>query len=390
MCGILVTASGKASAEPWSIEPKLGASADYATNPSLRPLDPSAEEHVAALFSLPLHYDADGIAFLLSPTGRLSNSRGYSSLASNYLHVDANAQFTNDRGSTSVQGGLARDSSLYHAGELDNGIGVRRDTASTSADWTRSLTERSVLQLDLNWVHVSYDQPPNATALTDYRYASAGPTFAFASSERNTLKVLSNVARYQSLDGITKSNSENLQLGFVRQLTELWSLSTTAGYSHSTNTQKFFFGPFFLGDVSSSQNGAVYSATLARQGEQFNLSGSVARSLQPSGFAYLSRQDSVNLNANYVLSEHWVFTLSAVWDKAQIPLAAGAQMTLGANASDVRYVNLQFTADWHWTPQWIISMHATRVTQQYGLPPVNAASSGVSVDVVRQFLRFDL
>jgi hypothetical protein len=388
MSGMLSIITGSASAEPWSIEPRLGASADYDTNPGLIELNSSSEEHVAALVGLPLRYDADGIAVSLSPSARISNSSGYSSLASSYTHIDGNAQFTNDVGSTTVQGELARDSSLYHVGGLVNGIGVRRDTASTGADWTRSLTERSLLQLDASWTRVNYGQ--NAELLTDYKYLNAGPTLAYALTERDTVKVLSSYGRYQSLDGITESTSENLELGFTRQLNELWTLSTTAGYTRSSNYEKFFFGPFYLGTLSSNLNGAVYAATLTRQNEQFNFSGGVSRSLQPAGFSFLSRQDSVNLTATYVRSERWDFALSTVWDQARNPTPLSAQGALGTANTDVRYFYAQLTAEWHWTPQWIISMHATRVTQQSSPPPFNAASSGVSVDIVRHFLRIDL
>jgi hypothetical protein len=380
--------AGSASAEPWSIEPRLGASANYDTNPALIELNPGSEEHIAALVALPLRYDADGLALSLSPSARISNSSGYSSLASSYTHIDGSAQFTNELGSTTLQGGLARDSSLYHVGGLVNGIGVRRDTASTGADWTRSLTERSVLQLDASWSRVNYGQ--NAILLTDYKYLSAGPTFAFDLSERNTIKVLSSYGRYQSLNGITESTSENLQVGFVRQLNELWTLSTTAGYTRSTNSEKFFVGPFFLGSVSSSLNGAVYSATLTRQSEQFNFSGGVSRSLQPAGFAFLSRQDSVNLTATYMRSERWDFALNTVWNQARNPMPIGGPGALGTTNIDVRYFYAQLTANWHWTQQWVISMHATRVSEQSHPPPFSAASSGVSVDIVRHFLRIDL
>ena len=380
--------AGSASAEPWSIEPRLGASANYDTNPALIELNPGSEEHIAALVALPLRYDADGLALSLSPGARISNSSGYSSLASSYTHIDGSAQFTNELGSTTLQGGLARDSSLYHVGGLVNGIGVRRDTASTGADWTRSLTERSVLQLDASWSRVNYGQ--NAILLTDYKYLSAGPTFAFDLSERNTIKVLSSYGRYQSLNGITESTSENLQVGFVRQLNELWTLSTTAGYTRSTNSEKFFVGPFFLGSVSSSLNGAVYSATLTRQSEQFNFSGGVSRSLQPAGFAFLSRQDSVNLTATYMRSERWDFALNTVWNQARNPMPIGGPGALGTANIDVRYFYAQLTANWHWTQQWVISMHATRVSEQSHPPPFSAASSGVSVDIVRHFLRIDL
>jgi hypothetical protein len=388
MSGMLSIIAGRASAEPWSIEPLLGASADYDTNPALLEFNSNSEEHIAALIGLPLRYDADGIAASLSPSARISNSSGYSSLASSYTHIDGSAQFTNDLGSTTLQAGLARDSSLYHVGGLVNGVGVRRDTASTGADWTRSLTERSLLQLDASWTRVDYAQ--NAELLTDYKYLSAGPTFAYALTERDTVKVLSSYGRYQSLDGITESTSENLELGFVRQLNELWTLSTTAGYTRSTNSEKFFYGPFYLGTLSSNLNGAVYAATLSRQNEQFNFSGGVSRSLQPAGFSFLSRQDSVNLTATHVRSERWDFTLSTVWDQAHNPTPIIVQGALNTANIDIRYFYTQLTANWHWTQQWIISMHATRVSEQSHPTPFSAASSGVSVDIVRHFLRIDL
>jgi hypothetical protein len=381
MSGILAILAGNASAGPWSIEPRLGASAEYDTNPGLREFDPIAEHHVAALFDLPLRYDADDFAFALKPSGRVSDSRGYSSLAANYFRVDTNAQVTSERGSVSLQGELARDSSLYHAGGLVNGIGVRRDSAATAADWTHSMTERSQVQFDLSWTRVRYAQPPNATALVDYRYLSAGPTVDFLLNERNTLKILGTYGRYQSLDGITESKSENLQFGFVRQLYELWSLSTTAGYSRSTNSQKFFFGPFFLGSLTSDQVGGVYAVTLTRQAERLSFSGAVSRALQPTGFAYLSRQDSINLSATYARSERWDFGLNVGWQSARTP-------TLGGSETSVRFLNAGLTANWHWTPKWVISTRVTRI--EYGQSLIRVGSSGVSVEFNRQFLRTEL
>jgi hypothetical protein len=386
MGAMLTLASRSASADPWSIEPRLGISADYNTNPALVEFNPRAEDHVAALLNVPLRYDGDSTILSLTPSARIGDSSGYSSLASNYTHVLGNAQFVNSRGSTSVQAEWLRDSSLYHVGGLVNGLGVRRDTALTSIDWNRSLTERSQLDLNAGWTRVQYAQ--NETLLTDYHYLTGGPSFGYALDERDTLRLLGNVGHYQSLNGLTESRSENLQLGLVRQLTELWSLTATAGYSRSTNTQKIFFGPFFLGSTSSSLNGAIYAATLSRQGEQLNFSGEVSRSLQPTGFAFLSRQDTVNITSTYKRTERWNFSLSAVWDRALNP-SLGALGVAGPT-NDVHYVYAQLTAEWHWTSEWIIAMHARRVAQQSEPARFSTASSGVSIDIVRQFLRMDL
>ncbi len=101
-----------ATAEPWSIEPLVGVSGEYDSNPLLREFDFNAEEHIAALVDLPVRYDADGFEYVFRPSGRFSNSAGYSSLASNYLHADSDVQFSGDRDTATLQAGMARDSSL--------------------------------------------------------------------------------------------------------------------------------------------------------------------------------------------------------------------------------------------------------------------------------------
>jgi hypothetical protein len=378
-----------AAAGPWSIEPRLGVSADFSTNPVLREFDPKAEEHIAGLVNLPLRYDADNLDILFRPSARISNSRGYSSLASDYEHLDAEAQINNELGSTTVQAGLARDSSLYYTGSLVSGIGVRRDSASTGVNWSRSLTERAQTQVDASWTQVRYAEPASLNYLVNYHYLSIGPSFAYAANERNTIKVLANVGLYQSLNGITQSKSANLQLGFSRQLSEIWTLSTSAGYSRSKNSDKIYSGPFLLETATSTQHGTVYSATITRQSERFNLIGGVSRTLQPTGFGYLSRQDSFNLNATYTRSERWDFALAATWAKAVNPDVGGGGAVLSGRESTVRYLNAQLTANWHWTPQWTVSLHATRITDQYGPPAASAASTGFSLDLSRQFLRME-
>jgi len=79
MGSLLAVFARNSWAETWSFAPRLGGSADFDSNPDLRNTDPHSEEHVAALFNLPLRYDADGLNASLIPSGRISNSRGYAS-----------------------------------------------------------------------------------------------------------------------------------------------------------------------------------------------------------------------------------------------------------------------------------------------------------------------
>jgi hypothetical protein len=389
--GLGVTAfAGRASAEPWSIAPSAGVAADYESNPGLRTYDERAEAHVAAILDAPLRYDADEIELTLRPNGRLSNNAGYDSLASNYVHLDASAQYTADRSSATLQGELARDSSLLFIGPDLNGLGVRRDSAVTAFDWTHLLTEREQLQLDASWSQVKYALPQSASPyLINYHYLSGGPIWSVSVTDRSTLKLNAVVAQYDALDGITSSRSYNPQLELVRQLTEIWSLTATAGYARAINSEKFFYGPFFLGSFKTTENSTTYSATLARQGERFNLSATASRALAPTGLAYLSQLESAGVTASLTQSEYWDYRVNASWQRAVNPVSSTETTTQ-------HYINAQLAVDWHWTPQWILTLSLGRVSetfnnnQAFAATTTSAASNIGMITVTRQFMRTDL
>ena len=379
--------AARVHADPWAITPRVGLASYYYSNPTLAGTGATATENVAALVDLPVTYDTDGLEFLMRPSGRIGNEPGYYSLASNYAHLDSSLQYSTDLSTATLQGEVARDSSLFFGGGLDKGIGVRRDSEATSADWTRALTERSQIALDASWSEVRYDQSASAAGLVDYRYITAGPTASYLLTERDTLQAIAGAARYQSLDGISESKSDSLQLGYVRQLTEIWKLTANAGYSRSVNSEKvyftFFTYNFYLGTYTTNQDGATYSVNLSRQGEKFTLGASASRLLQPTGFAFLSRQDSISLSAAYKQSDRWDYTLSSTWQQAQTPEFRG-------EVFNERYLNTQVAANWHWTERWTVSLQVSRITQHYGPPTINAASNGVNWSISWQFLRADL
>jgi hypothetical protein len=383
-----------AAAGPWNIEPKVGITGEYTSNPLLRAgQEDVAEEHVAALVDFPLRYDTDSVELTLQPSGRVSNSAGYSSLASNYAHFTGAAQFSNELGATVLRASAARDSSLYYSGTEVSGIGVRRDTASGGADWSRAVNERSQFQLDAGWTQVRYDQPPSLQGfLTDYRYYSASPAISRAMDERDSLNLLGSVGLYQSLDGITETKPANLQLGWTRALTEIWKLNASVGYSRSTNSEK----TLFFGTLSSTQSGAVYSVVLTRQSERVGVSASASRSLTPTGFAFLSTQDNAHVDIGYTLSERWDFGLSGIYQKAVSPVQSLELGLRSGRETTVRYLSGSINADWHWTEQWVVTLSATRITDQYATavigpnPLISAGSTVLSVQFTRRFPRTEL
>jgi hypothetical protein len=375
------------------MEPLLGVASEYSSNPYLLSAGGRAVSDVAVLVNAPTNYDLDSAHFALVPSIRYGDSGNYASLASNYFHLNTSALLSSDLDSLSMKAGFGRDSSLYQNGLSSNGIGVRADSSSAGMEWQHAITQRSQVAMDASWTRVLYDLGATPTGLVDYRYVSIGPSASFTVSERESLRALLGAGQYQALDGITRSTNYNFQLGFDRQLTEIWTLSTSAGYAKSNNSQKIFYGPFFIGSteygpyllrtIESVQKGPIYSASLTRRGEQLILAASASRAYQPSGFEYLSRQDIAQLDLDYTLSERWTFGAKVNYRNTATPFANGALYS-------VRYFSGQLSADWHWTPTWVISLHTTWVNVKYELPPDRAQSTGVSLEISRHFLRIDL
>src|SRR5208283_1030468 len=148
------------------------------------------------------------------PSFRVSNSSGYSSLASDYAHLTAVGEFYSERNTLSVTGQVARDSSLYYDYSLNGSSGVRRDTTLADVTWVRAMTERLNFNCDLNSSRVIYGQSSSFTTLTDYHYTSAAPSLSWQSSEQTKLSLIGNVGLYDSSGGATKSVNSNIEVGF--------------------------------------------------------------------------------------------------------------------------------------------------------------------------------
>jgi hypothetical protein len=381
----LACIGNRVMASPWSTEPTIGVIGQYSSDPELLPGHGHSESNTALTLLLPVNYDEDAFHFAVTPNIRYGNASGYSSLTSNYFHLDSSAQLASELGTTTLSGALYRDSSLLYAGEIANGVGERRDTSSVDLKWNRELTERLEGQADISTTRTLYGQLSDNlfNPLVDYRYSQFSPAAVYLVTERDTLHAIGQVSRYQSLNGVSESNSYSLQAGYDRQLSEIWTLKTTAGYARASDRQSVYFFQYLLGHIDTTQNSTVYSANVSRQGEHLNLTLGASRALVPTGYFYLSRQQSVTGLATYTLSERWSFTGSVNWQTNSNPLATGGTV-------QAHYYGVALATTWHWTEQWLVTLQATKVSQHYGEPYGAESSNSVSVQIARQFLRTDL
>ncbi len=392
MVTILACIGNRVMASPWSTQPTIGVIGQYSSDPVLLPGSGHSESNGALTLLLPMNYDEDDFHFAVTPNIRYGNASGYSSLTSNYFHLDSSAQLASELGTTTLIGSLYRDSSLLYAGEIENGVGERRDTSSLDLKWDRELTERLEADADLSTARTLYSLSEDRTnPLVDYRYSQFSPAAVYLLTERDTLHGIGQVSRYQSLNGVSESDSYSLQAGYDRQLSEIWTLKTTAGYARASDRQSGYFIQFLTpfiyrfvyGHIDTIQNSTVYSANLSRQGEHLNLTLGASRSLAPTGYSYLSRQEAVTGLATYTLSERWSFTGSVNWQTNANPVTSGG--TLRA-----RYYSLALSTTWHWTERWLVILQGTKVSQHYVEPYGTVASNSVSVQIARQFPRTDL
>jgi hypothetical protein len=378
-----------AKAGVWGMDPTLGIVGDYATNPALLHLGHTAETNGALLVDAPTTYNGDAFEFFVIPSFRVGDSQGYSSVSSDYAHLNIKAEFDSERGMFTAAAGAARDSSLYFNYLTDGSTGVRRDTVTADLNWERHFTEHVDFDADVNSQQVRYGKSVGPSTLVDYKYTSAAPSFAWITSEQNKITVAVSVGRYDSLNGTTESRSANLQVGFVRQFNEIWSLTATAGYSRALNrlnTEQEELVPNANGfgivlvpiTVESAQNGTVYLANVTRQGSRWTLNASASRQLTPTGFAYLSRQELYEVRASYALTARWSLGPDARYVKSQTPAPQS-----GVTEYTVEYVGLN--ASWRWTEQLTLSINASRVSEK-NQPTSNSVSSNeLTITLSRQF-----
>jgi hypothetical protein len=375
-----------AQAGVWGVDPSVGISGDYSTNPDLF-IDPpphTAQTHGAVLLNAPTVYNGDATSLSIVPSFRLSDSSGYSSLASDYEHLSLKGEIDTERSTLTAAATLNQDSSLYQDYLSDGNTGVKRDTVAADVNWQRFMTERLSAGAEVNWTQVKYAQVAGVGTLTNFRDLTISPSLIWNSSERNKITFVLSGSRYTSLDGTTESRSANAQVGFVHQFSPIWSLEADAGYSRALNRITFdeevlVFLPtgqpaieLVPLNVKSSQNGTIYSVILSRKAEMLTLNLSASRQLVPSGFAYLSQQTAAALSVNYTLSERWSLSADARYLRAQDPQLQGG-------VSVRTPWSLSGGASWRWSEHLTASLNASRVVERFNPPGATPSSNEVAI-----------
>jgi hypothetical protein len=139
-----------------------------------------------------------------------------------------------------------------------------------------------------------------------------------------------------------------------------------------------YFGPYLLGTFKSTDTGTIFNVNLTRQGALLAVTASASRSLVPSGFAFLSRQDSYQLSFDYPYNQRWTF------DGHVRRLTSTEPEVLGPVLNQ-SYLDAGLSAVWLFTEHWTFTMSVSHVTAKYGPPTVDVGASGVTLLLSRKF-----
>jgi len=374
----MTTMGNAAGAGVWVTEPVLGLAADYSSNPGLLLTDRTAETRAALLIDAPTTYHAADISLSLQPSVRISDQSGYSSVTSDYEHLNIKGEIDSELDVFTARAQLSRDSSLYYNYQFDGSTGVRRDSTLGDLSWAHSFTERLKLNVDVNSSRVQYGESAGLATLTDYRYSTLDSSIAWNAGELTTLTADANIGAYDSFDETTKSVNTDLEFGIVRQLTELWSVNATAGYSRENNAISLYYGPFLLGSFKATNTGTVFAANLTRQTERLALTANASRSLVPTGFSFLSLQTSYQLGFHYPRTERWSFDGHVRRLQSSEPQVSGPSV----NQS---FLDVGFSAAWLITEKWTLTFGASKLNARYAPPPVQVAATGFTLELSRSF-----
>jgi hypothetical protein len=399
-CGcavLMIRIDDSAAIGVWGMDPIIGVVGNYSSNPELAHLPDTGVTSGAFTLDAPSTYTDGRFKLSADPSVRVGDSNGYSTLTSDYYHINAKGEFDTERSTLSASAGFARDSSLTFNYATNGSGGVRRDSTVADVNWDVRPTERTDFDLDGSAQRVLFGEPVNISGFQDYEYNSASPTLGWIADERTRLTLIGGVSRYDSLglhnmfDGpySTESRSETVQIGFVRQLDELWTLTALGGFTRAFDRnygtqyelaafQGFLFYVPISVDERSSQSASVYSANLVHKGSQLFLNATASRSLAPTGLAYLNRTDVYDLQATYNLNERWALNGDVKSVEYQYPPANGSQSVV-----NLRYFSLGVT--WHWTEQWLVTLTADRHTQTESYNTFKLASNDVMLSLSRQF-----
>jgi len=285
-------------------------------------------------------------------------------------HLSVNAYHNMERDRFAADLNITRDSTLDT--ELDETGNVIEDRAtrlrkSISPSWTRSLTEKTRMELSYQFSAVSYSDEIGPLNLIDYDYDVFSAALLRQMTPRIQGTLSASYSRYQPETNL-ESKTLSLQAGISRNFSETLSASFLAGRRETTSdtlVQTGFcigapagatfpdcggatFIPTGLATDEIENTGAVYSASITKVMETGKLSASLSRSSSPSGDGELLDTTRLSLAGEHRFTQKLTSSLRIEFSDQETIVSRTGITELGSR----QFFRVTPRLAWRWRQEW--------------------------------------
>ena len=354
--------SAAVSAEKWYREPVFNARTGYDDNIRLETDDPESafNSQLTADARFGFRTEVSDVKFQTRLATYQYN--GLSDLDYNEALFGVDSSLRHDLDTFGINANLLRDSSRTSELETTGSVetSIPRIKTYISPNWSRQLSERSLLQLsyahtDVDYQNKSRTATSSGTNLIDYRYDSASIGLIHKLSERTDLQTTLIGSRYKASGVYSKSETIGFQVGLTRRFSETLNASVALGLNH--------IDTFFINAASEkdeeSDIAPLISISFDKKWERTSLNGSLSSSASPGGDGRMLSRNSVSLGFNHKFTERLNFALDTVYTRNET--AGGVK-----NSGDTRtYYSIEPKLSWRASRWWTISGSYRYRAQEY-------------------------
>jgi hypothetical protein len=272
----------------------------------------------------------------------------------------ANVEFTRDS---------TLDTELSQTGQVIDNLATRSSTI-LNPTWTRSLDERTRLDLEYEFNRVDYSDIVGQTGLVNYDFNTVSASLVRVLTPLTQGTLSTSASRYKPETGLN-SDTYAIQAGLTRNHSETLSTSWLAGW-RNTNSDTLSATGFCVGAAPGanfpkctggfpvqtgtetdqvSNTGSVYAASITKTLERGSLGATVSRLATPSGQGELLDTTRLALTGEHRFTETLRSNLTAEYYKQKTIVNASGKPETG----DTNFFRIRPSVTWQWQREWLLS-----------------------------------
>jgi len=209
---------------------------------------------------------------------------------------------------------------------------INRKSQSITPQYTRLLTERSILILSYTYTDVDYLEAEN-TGFTPYKTETGSGSLIYDLTERDKLTVSLQAIDYTSKNDLVTYQLFTSRFGIDHKFTETLSTDFLVGVSrqNSTNLQSEsfdFFGQTILitQEIDAGNRGLVLDIGIIQLFENGQIEGRISRNNNTNSFGGLDEVDRFKINYRHKMSELWRYNISGRFEDIE-SISSGSRST---------------------------------------------------------------